>query len=190
MGATALDSGSTHVSSGAYDCITTRWPGAAHRAVGSISGRAQGAELRLVENSTYRHLTEHQVRFADLDAMGHLNNIALVQLLETARVDYMVELGLGAHDELTYAIVSLQCDFRAQAHFHDRLTCGTRMARLGARSFVLEHEVWKQDGTTVATSTTTLVTLAEDPTRSAPIPEDWPERLERFERRPVPVRSG
>lgn len=134
----------------------------------------------------YRHLTTFRVRFGDLDAMGHLNNIATVQLIETGRVDYMVDLGLGTHDDLTYAIVSLQCDFRAQGYYRDLLTCGTRCSRLGRTSFVVEHEVWKSDGTTLATATTTLVSLAAtDATRSAPIPADWRRTIERFEGRDV-----
>lgn len=137
-------------------------------------------------SSRYRHLIEFRVRFADLDVLGHLNNIALLQLLETGRVDYMTDLGLGTHNDLTYVIVSLQCDFRAQAHYRDVLTCGTRAARLGRTSLVLEHDVWKQDGTVVASATSTLVHLAEDTTRSAPVPADWPARLERFEGGPVP----
>ncbi len=136
----------------------------------------------MVEEKGYRHLTALRVRFADLDVMGHLNSLATLELVETARVDYMVDLGLGRHNELTYAIVSLQCDFRDQAHYGDALTCGTRCPRLGRSSFALEHEVWKADGTTVLTAATILAHLsADDPTRATPIPDDWRETIERFQ---------
>ena len=133
----------------------------------------------------YRHLTSFRVRFADLDAMGHMNNIAVLQLLETARVDYMVDLGLAIERELTYALVALQCDFRSQAFYGEVLTCGTRAARLGRSSFVLEHEIWKADDSTVAVGSGTMVTLGEDTTKSAPMPQAWRDRLEEFEQRPL-----
>lgn len=144
----------------------------------------------MAQRDGYRHLTEFRVRFADLDAMGHLNNLAILELLETGRVDYVVDLELGTHAELTYVLVRLECDFRAQAHYRDVLTCGTRIARLGGSSFVVEHDIWNEGGTTVATASSTLVTLGDDPTRAAPIPDDWPGKIERFEGRPVPRKQG
>lgn len=145
----------------------------------------------MADEHSYRHLTEFRVRFADLDSMGHLNSIATLELIETGRVNYMVDLGLGTHDVLTYAIVSLQCDFRAQGYFGELLTCGTRIARFGRSSFVIEHEIWKADGTTLASATTTLVTMAaDDPSRSAPVPEDWREKVEQFQGQPVSGSGG
>lgn len=141
-----------------------------------------------MDDRGFRHRTEFRVRFADLDSMGHLNNIAVLQLLETGRVDYMVDLGLGTHDVLTYALVSLHCDFRAQGHYGELLTCGTKIARFGRTSFVIEHEVWKPDGTTVATASSTMVTMGEDTTRSAPIPDGWREKVEDYQG-PLPDRS-
>lgn len=138
----------------------------------------------------YRHLTQSRVVFGDLDAMGHLNNVALLKLLETSRVDYVVDLGLGRYDELTFVIASLRCDFRAQAHYRDMLTCGTRAARRGRSSLVLEHTVWKQDDTTVATAEAALVTLGEDSTSPAPLPDAWLPTIEEYEGRPIPAKRA
>ena len=45
--------------------------------------------LDLTDRRIYGFATEEHLRFADVDANGHINNGAFLQLLENARVSYM-----------------------------------------------------------------------------------------------------
>ena len=45
--------------------------------------------LDLTDRRVYGFATEEHLRFADVDANGHINNGAFLQLLENARVSYM-----------------------------------------------------------------------------------------------------
>lgn len=127
------------------------------------------------------HQITSQVRFGDLDAMGHLNNCALLQVLESARVEYMVNLGLAGPAELTYVLAHLDVDFRAQAFFGETLHCGSRTTRLGVTSFVLEQEVWRSD-VTVAEARSVMVALGPDAVSPQPVPEPWRCRIAGWER--------
>lgn len=42
----------------------------------------------------FRHCVTIDIRFADLDAMGHVNNAVYLTYMETARLRYALELGL------------------------------------------------------------------------------------------------
>ena len=46
----------------------------------------------LTDRRIYGFATEEHLRFADVDANGHVNNGAFLQLLENARVSYMRQI--------------------------------------------------------------------------------------------------
>lgn len=129
----------------------------------------------------YRHEVASQVVFGDLDAMGHMNNLAMMRLLETGRVGYLVDNGLAGYDELTYVLARLEVDFRDQGHYGDRLTCGTRITGLRRTSFTMEQSVWRYDGTVLLDGVSVLVTLGPDKATPAPVPRRWREHLQRHE---------
>jgi acyl-CoA thioester hydrolase len=131
---------------------------------------------------SYRHRVGTTVRFGDIDVMGHLNNVAQLRLLETARVAYMVDLGLAGHNELTYVIARLESDFRNQGFFGDELTCGSRMADVGRSSMVLEQRVWREDGTVLLEGRSVLVALGPDKATSTPVPDRWRAKIAEWER--------
>lgn len=121
----------------------------------------------------YRHTVSSTVVFGDLDAMGHMNNLALLRLLETGRVAYMVDTGLAAHDELTYVLARLETDFRSQGHYGDRLACDTRVARLGTTSFTMEQEIRRDDGTVLVEARSIMVALGPDQATPITVPDRW-----------------
>src|SRR5260370_39527074 len=53
------------------------------------SGSVDQVSLDLTDRRIYGFVTEEHLRFADVDANGHINNGAFLQLLENARVSYM-----------------------------------------------------------------------------------------------------
>ena len=137
----------------------------------------------------YRHQFTETVRFGDLDAMGHLNNLALLRLLETGRVDYMVDLELAAHNELTFVLASLQVDFLAQGFYREELACGSRMCRLGHTSLSFEQEIWRTtDSVTLGHARSVMVTIGDDAATPIPVPEEWRRRIHAWE--PQAVEEG
>lgn len=135
-----------------------------------------------VDEQRYRHRFSSEVVFGDLDSMGHMNNLALLRLLETGRVGYMVETGLGGYTELTYVLARIEADFRAQGHFGDRLTCGTRIATVGRTSFTMEQSVWREDRTVLLSGRSVLVALAEDQQTPTSVPQRWRQVITQWER--------
>jgi acyl-CoA thioester hydrolase len=127
----------------------------------------------------YRHAIEFVVRFADLDALGHLNNVAIVTMCETGRVEFTHDLGLHGSTGPGFVLASLHVDYRAQGFYRDVLTIGTRAARVGNTSITLEQRLWRPaDDQTIAEATSVLVVLGEDRRTPTPVPDSWRERLD------------
>src|SRR5262249_34143910 len=85
-----------------------------------------------------------EVRFADLDVMGHLNNVAFLVFAESARGGYMQELmpnrDLVAGD-FGVMIAETKISYRAPGHFGERIETRLRPADLGRTSFRVDFEM-------------------------------------------------
>lgn len=123
-----------------------------------------------------RHVYECPLRWADVDALGHVNNVRYVDYLQEARADMLrVHTGATAGDDLTEGVVVVQHDleFLAPLVFRAapvRIEAWTTQVR--AASFTLAYEILDvaDDGTRhVYTRATTLLSpyvfAAERPRR-------------------------
>ena len=128
----------------------------------------------------YAFTTDVEVRFRDIDKMGHVNNAVYATYLEQARARYYDGvLGLVLSDVPT-VIVSLAIDYRASIDPTDEVTVGVRVPRLGNSSIPMEYAIYA-NGELAATGETVQVTTDRDTGRSSPIPDEWREQIEAFE---------
>ncbi|MFK8054514.1 MAG: acyl-CoA thioesterase [Saprospiraceae bacterium] len=97
-----------------------------------------------------KHIHPIQLRFADTDALGHINNSAYALYIESARVGFLVATGLPvgslvlARLEIDY---KMQVEFDAHASFTDPtkgLVVESQVERIGKTSMTLrQHIMWK-----------------------------------------------
>jgi acyl-CoA thioester hydrolase len=71
------------------------------------------------------HVHTERVRFGDLDAMRHLNNVVFLRYFETARISFIREL-MPAHDPANperddFGVIFAEChiDYRSPVHFDE-----------------------------------------------------------------------
>jgi acyl-CoA thioester hydrolase len=132
----------------------------------------------------YRHIRRRTVEFRDIDAAGHVNNAVYLTYLETARIDYLRDvLQVESLDQLSVIVANVNVDFRSPARFAEVLEIGTRVPRIGTKSFEMEHEVLTADGRPVAEATSVLVAYDYATAAAMPVPEKWRSRLETYEER-------
>jgi acyl-CoA thioester hydrolase len=138
------------------------------------------------EMEGYRHTTARTVEFRDIDLAGHVNNAVYLTYLETARIDYLGEvLGPEFLTSISLIVASVGLDFRSPARFQERLETGTRVPRIGTKSFDMEHEIRGEDSRLVLEATSVLVAYDYDTGASMPVPARWRERLDAYERSSV-----
>ncbi|MGE5690744.1 MAG: acyl-CoA thioesterase [Pseudomonadota bacterium] len=119
--------------------------------------------------SEFPFVWRERVRFRDCDAMGHVNNAVYSTYLEQARIGV-----LGGLAEFILARVEI--DFRAELRAGEEVEIRTRCARVGTKSFDLEHEL-RADGRVVAEARSVLVAYDYDTGRSVPLPDAVRARL-------------
>jgi acyl-CoA thioester hydrolase len=117
----------------------------------------------------YTFVHRERVRFRDCDAMGHVNNAVFSTYLEEARI--------GVLGGLTpFILARVEIDFRSQLRDGDEIEIGTRVSRIGTKSFDLEHQI-RSDGRVVAVARSVLVGYDYEAERSVELSGEIRERL-------------
>jgi len=126
----------------------------------------------------FEYETELQVRFADIDAMGHVNNATYATYLEQARVDYYADvLGVGL-DDIDTVLVNLQIDYRHEIRLdHETVTVAMAVSSIGESSVTVTYQVRAGDRV-AATAETTQVYVDPEAGESRPLPAVWVEQME------------
>ncbi|PWV58402.1 acyl-CoA thioesterase [Plasticicumulans acidivorans] len=137
-----------------------------------------------MQRADFRHFFEQAVRWGDLDALGHVNNVQFIRFLESGRVAYVedvFELPVSADGE-GVILADLQCSFLRQLEYPDTVEVATRVSALGGSSFELLAAIFRRgEDAPVATSRGVLVWFDFRGQSAQPLPEVFRERIRRFE---------
>jgi acyl-CoA thioester hydrolase len=137
----------------------------------------------MMKDDHFRYATTIEVRWRDLDALGHVNNAVYLTYLEEARVHYMRELGLGFRsiDEVGIIFAEVTCTFLSPILLSEQVTIRVRVAELGRSSFVFDYQMEGEDGRVVARARSVQVCYDYEAERSIPIPERWRQLIIDYE---------
>ncbi len=143
----------------------------------------------------FRHRVVIDVRFADTDAMGHVNNAVYLTYCEAARIQYWTDVTGESVAERHHGAESLilaeaRITYRAQVFHTDIVTVESRATRVGTSSFHLEHRLTARDevgadapSRLVAVSDSILVRYDYATERPTPITPEFVAAMEAYEGR-------
>jgi acyl-CoA thioester hydrolase len=120
-----------------------------------------------------------QLRWADMDAMRHVNNATYLTYLETAREPWFEEVLAQDADGMRFVLRRLEIDYLSQLTFADGSVLVTvELDGLGRTSIRTRERITAEsDGRVVAEAVAIVVHLDESLQASAPLPEALRERL-------------
>jgi acyl-CoA thioester hydrolase len=122
------------------------------------------------------------VRFSDVDAYGHVNNVKYFEYFQEARIQMLSALREGlAEDDGVLGVVVAQTDvdYRVPILFREEAyDVWSHVARVGRRSFVVESEI-RDGGTLLSRSRVVLVFFDPRAGHSTEPSADYRERLTR-----------
>jgi acyl-CoA thioester hydrolase len=107
-----------------------------------------------------RHVYRCPLRWSDMDAYGHVNNVVFLRYLEEARVDFMFRLapGNGSPSFAGGCVVARhEIDYlRPLVHRHEPVVIETWVTKISAASMTLAYEI-KDEETLYSRASTILV---------------------------------
>ncbi len=134
----------------------------------------------LTDRRIYGFATEERLRFADVDANGHINNGAFLQLLESARVSYMRQIVRTGLPRFRVVVGRLEIDFKRQMFYPGSATACVRLLEVYERKCVMGHGLFDDEGHCTAILRATMVALNEETHRSMPFSPEVRSALERL----------
>ena len=130
-----------------------------------------------------KHKIQAQIRFNDIDILGHLNNTVYFSLYDLGKARYMEDAGLKEPGAAVpcCVIADIHCSYFKPVHFGDDVFITTRCSEVGEKSFVLEQEMLGSDGEEFSRCRTVMVYLDPHTGASAPVPEELRRKIADYE---------
>ena len=134
-----------------------------------------------------KHKTSIEIRFADIDAFGHVKNAIFLTYFEQARVSYFDQVLGWDYDWSKEGVIVArsEIDYILPVHFRDTVVVYTGCNRIGNKSFDVSYQLFKVDErgkeTLMADGITVMVAFDYVNRRSIEVPENWKAMLIKFE---------
>lgn len=108
----------------------------------TISHPATGNPRIPAEAAVFRHYLPVQLRFNDIDMLGHVNNSVYITLFDMGKTRYF-ETALPDVDfrHIPIVVVNVNCDLLEPTYFNDSVEMFTRVARIGNRSITMDQRI-------------------------------------------------
>ena len=112
--------------------------------------------------------------WGEMDAFGHVNNVAYFRWLETARMHYLRSIGITHPTQqagIGLLLAETRCTFLKPLHFPDTVAVRTGVAKVGNTSFVMRYEVHSDMHGLAATAESVQVMFDYSANTKTPVPD-------------------
>jgi len=122
------------------------------------------------------------IRFADIDSMGHVNNATYLSYFEEARIDYFEKRFHGEWDWQRDGIVLVknEIEYLLPVFLNDKIEIITKVLKVGNKSFTFGYEVMKKvnnEAVICCKGLSILVSYDYKKFTSKEIPEKWRDKM-------------
>jgi acyl-CoA thioester hydrolase len=135
----------------------------------------------------FKHKTPVQLRFKDVDKMGHVNNANHLTYIELARLKYFEDVvGTDASSSEQQGIIlgRIEIDYKSPILLHDKIFVYTRCSKLGTKSIELSWAIVRENNSLeemVASGIAVLVCYDYAQHKTIEIPSVQKQKIIRFE---------
>ncbi len=139
------------------------------------------------QKSKFKHVYMVKVRFNEVDMLSILNNAVYFNFFEQARIHYVKDAGLLPEsgifsDNHLFYMARNEINYLKPAFFDDDINIYTRISYIKNSSFGFEHIVErKRNGSVLAEGKGVLVHVDPVTKRSTQLPEEFYEKISKFD---------
>lgn len=131
--------------------------------------------------SEFRHSIDLQIRFNDIDILGHLNNTVYFSFFDTGKAYFFESIMKSRMDwqRVESVIANIDCAYVSPVYFGDSIEVRTRCTGIYDKSFKIQQVIVdKNSGELKGAAETIMVSFNPDTKQSMEIPALWREALE------------
>lgn len=138
-------------------------------------------EFDPTRRADYGFATVENLRFADLDVHGHINNVSYLTFFENARVSYIDREmpGLAEHG-LGVVLAHVDIDYRSQLYYPGTIEAVAQLLEVRRSALVIAQAVFDPQGVCAASGRAVAVVFDRRANRSQPVPDSLRPALARL----------
>lgn len=93
----------------------------------------------------FKHSMPLQMRFNDIDMLGHLNNSVYLTFMDLAKAQYFRAVNGGHVDisKIGVVVVNVNANFCAPTFFNEEIEVETAVVAIGEKSLTLEQRIYR-----------------------------------------------
>ena len=135
----------------------------------------------------FRNRLPIQMRFNDVDIIGHVNNSVYFNFFDLGKTSYFDEI-IGKHVDWANAdivIKAINADFKVPTFYRDNIAVETAVVRIGNKSLTMLQRIIDIDTNIVKCECTTIMVGFDVATNSSKeITSFWKDAIRKYEQNP------
>lgn len=136
------------------------------------------------DKEVFRHHLPIQIRFNDVDRLGHVNNNSYFAFYDLGKEEYLREVMKSDFRStgIVPVIANINADFFMPVFYGDDIVIETRVVHVGRKSFTLAQRAVNQEKCVVCRCQTVMVCFDFQTQQSVEIPEAFRQAFEDYEK--------
>lgn len=135
-------------------------------------------------NFSYHHSTPIQIRFNDIDQLGHATNSVYQQYFDLGKMNYFNKVLEEQMDWEAEGLIlaSITIDYLTPIFLNDKVMVRSKIYQIGNKSLKMSQDLFDEStGQVAATSKSTMVCFSNKQQSTLVIPKRWRDRIAAFE---------
>lgn len=137
-----------------------------------------------IKPETFRMSLPLQIRFSDIDALGHINNNIYFSFFDLGKTTYFEKIKGGAVSWTDGLIVvaHIETDFYSPVYYREKVAVDTKVIKLGEKSGVFLQQIRNTKNNEIKCRCQSVFVAYNAATQSSMlIPDDWREIISTYE---------
>lgn len=103
----------------------------------------------LLEANNYSHQVQQNTEFGDMDALGHVNNLAVARFYESTRARWQLDIFgqdlYKKNNKSTIVLVEVLTRYIDEIHYPETLSLSTGIKHIGNSSYICSQAIFRGD---------------------------------------------
>lgn len=142
----------------------------------------------IVPVAPFKHTMNVQIRFNDIDALGHVNNAIYMEFFDLGKANYLMAANGGPVDwrAANIVVANVNCNYMAPVFFHEKIAVQTQVTYIRDRSIKFLQQLINVETEQVKCQCEVImVGFDVENGVSIPISDEWRSLLTAYEGRPL-----
>lgn len=132
---------------------------------------------------TFNHIDKIQIRFNDIDLLGHVNNAVIGEYFDLGRMNYLHRIFGGSVklEQESLVVASVKTDFFVPILLRFDIEVRTKIYEIGGKSLKMAQVIVDSKDNVLVESQSVMVAFSTDSKSTIIIPQQWRDWISKID---------